>query len=267
MENFESATMSGASEQVVAAQVDEGAAVETSSNPVDDGQGRVVAPEENNEASLSVKKDGQQSRSDNTAARTARLAAERQTEERITRKFNEAISKLGMTHPVTGQPITNMADLEALDIDLEARKTGRTYEQVSDQRKMAREMEDLRAENQRLKREENQRHLNDDLARIKAAFPDCKANSPVELGIDFVRMMAAGKGELDPVTVYGVLDAKAKASLKQVPPPLGSVKADKPGAGGEFFTEAELDALTPSQLKNPAVYEKAMRSYDKLIKK
>ena len=240
----------GVPEQVVAAQPDGG---ENSVNPEHDGQEQAVAAQENNEQ--------KQAREINRAAKMARLAAEKQ----VSRRYNDAISALGMRHPDTGKAISSLEELQALQVDLEAKRSGVPKEELLRKKAEEKEIANLRAENLRLKRSENDRRLADDLSRIREAYPECQAQSPMDLGLEFVRMMAAGKGNLDPVMVYGVISAKQKAAQKPVPPGLGGLAAGKAG-GGEYYSEAELDALTPAQLRDNRIYEKAMKSYDRLLK-
>lgn len=78
-----------------------------------------------------------QTREDNSAARLARLRAERDTVARVTAETDEKIARMGMKNPATGELIRNMAELEKfgkLQRDAEirniAKRSGRSVGEV-----------------------------------------------------------------------------------------------------------------------------------------
>lgn len=113
-------------------------------------------------------------------------------------------------------------------------------------------------------REKNNQHIRErDAAAINAAFPDAKVVDPRELGPRFRAMMNAG---MDPVDAYAALQLANKATTKPTPPDMGPVNSGN-SQDSEFFTSEELDKLTTKQLMgNKKLFDKAMRSWQKLGK-
>ena len=92
---------------------------------------------ENNPAPAGQGGARRQTREENSAARLARLRAERDTTARMTAETDEKIARMGMKNPATGELIKNMAELEAfgkLQRDAEirdiAKRSGRSASEV-----------------------------------------------------------------------------------------------------------------------------------------
>ncbi|MBR6739858.1 MAG: hypothetical protein IKM04_02165 [Clostridia bacterium] len=96
-----------------------------------------------------------------------------------------------------------------------------------------------------------------DMRQIKEAFPDESANDVQALGKEYARLRAAG---IDNLTAYGAV----RLLRKSAPPEIGAV-ADTADAR-DFYTGAELDALSERQLSDPKVLERAIRSLARLKK-
>lgn len=260
---MENATMSGAQESVVDSLT---VGPDSPENPIDGGQAGAVAPQEGEgEENPSPQEPDkrEQSRQVNAEARIARLQAQMAGK----RAADAAIAKLGLRDPDTGEEMTTLEGLQRVALTAQARREGIPPETLLRMQELEEQNNQLQAQLQEVKSQQYEERRMEHLAAIKKAFPDVKAESVQDLGLDFIQAMAIADGKVDPVTVYGIVDARRKAFEKPMPPAMGPLKgAAKPG-GGEFFTSEELDALTPEDLKNDAIYEKAMRSYDKVRNK
>ena len=211
----------------------------------DEGAGEVVTPRQNAETN-------------------AAFAQMRRNMEQAQRERDEANRRMSdITRRLQGAGYTGTA--ESAVEQIQAEQMGLTVAQMR-----AREQEQSEAiknspEYKRLQNElnasvqrETQRRFEDDLAEIKRAYPDEKAQSVAELGEQFMRLRANG---VDNMTAYrAIADGR-----KPTPPP---AEIGKVGASGKdektYYTSEELDALTPEQLKNERVYKKAMRSLTRL---
>lgn len=96
-----------------------------------------------------------------------------------------------------------------------------------------------------------------DMREIRRAFPDETAQDVHALGEGYSRLRAAG---VDNLTAYGAV----RLQKKQAPPDIGAASS---GADArDFYTGAELDALTGRQLSDPKTLERAMKSLARLKK-
>jgi hypothetical protein len=100
-----------------------------------------------------------------------------------------------------------------------------------------------------------------DLAVVRAAYPDLTAESPKQVGEVYCRLMASGK--VDPVVAY---EAQLAADRRRESAPGDMVSAKSAGGGSMFYSSAELDRLTAADLKDPGIFKKAMASLGKLKK-
>ena len=82
-----------------------------------------------------------QTRQDNAAIRAARIRAEREAVARSQREADERVARSGVINPYTGRPFQTVGELEnygarlrAAEIEQEARKTGRSVEEVKAER-------------------------------------------------------------------------------------------------------------------------------------
>ena len=282
-------TSSGTPEQVVAAPAGTPGAsaagtttVPGGENPaISDGQGQVVADQTKGNgdvapspppaaaASAAPVAAPSGSLSANQQARAIRLAAEREATQRVNEKVNAVLSRAGMVNPTTNKPIASFAELEQFSIEAAAKAANidpDVYRQRENEKQAeAAEKLRLQMENEMLLEQAKQRRYADDLTAIKAAYPEVKAGSISELGQEFVSLMRGMGGNADPVLAYGVVKARQQAASKPTPPSMGSVSSAGAPSSGEYYSEAELDALTPAQLRENTIYNKAMKSYDRLL--
>lgn len=98
-----------------------------------------------------------------------------------------------------------------------------------------------------------------DLAKVKEAYPGLTAQSPLEVGELYCRLMASG--HVDPVVAY---EAQVAADRRKNPVPDDMVSAKSAGGAALFYSSKELDRLTAKDLKDPEVFRKAMASLSKL---
>lgn len=104
-----------------------------------------------------------------------------------------------------------------------------------------------------------QSRFKQDLDRVREAYPGLTAQSPKEVGEIYCRLMASG--QVDPVVAY---EAQAAADRRANPVPENMVSARSAGGESLYFSSGELDRLTEKDLKNPAVFRKALASLSKL---
>ncbi len=104
-----------------------------------------------------------------------------------------------------------------------------------------------------------QTRFEQDLAKVREAYPGLAAQSPVEVGEIYCRLMASG--QIDPVVAY---EAQMAADRRQNPVPDDMVSAHSAGGTSLYYSSRELDRLTKQDLKDPDVFRKAMQSLSKL---
>lgn len=121
-------------------------------------------------------------------------------------------------------------------------------------RKLRLENEQLRQENEQFATAAIARQMEDDLAAIRVLDPTVATLE--ELGDEFAELIAAGISA--PVAFAALKEAKRAA----LPPTMGAVNGEN---GGEktFYSPAEVDALTPEQLADPAVWSRVRASMTK----
>ena len=100
-----------------------------------------------------------------------------------------------------------------------------------------------------------------DLAAVRAVYPQLEARHPQEVGEIYCRLMAAG--EVDPVVAY---EAQLAADRRREPKPAEMVPAAATGGAAAYFSSRELDRLSAEDLKDPGIFRKAMHSLSKLKK-
>jgi len=143
---------------------------------------------------------------------------------------------------------------------LEAENLGLTVEQLrtkkqgqSEAVKASPEYKRLEEEVKNFRQKEAQALFEKDLAAIKALNPNENAADISELGEKYFKLRAAG---IDNLTAYKAI---ADSRPTSAPADIGKVSS----SGNEksnYYTNEELDNLTPSQLDNPSVLKKALRS-------
>lgn len=102
----------------------------------------------------------------------------------------------------------------------------------------------------------------EDLSKVKAAYPDVKAEKIEELGEVFMRGMAAGLTPEDAYAAQLAHNTRLDAEKKPEPPKIGSVKQAY-NAEAEYFSPEELERLNTTDAKlldDPKVLEKALKS-------
>ena len=123
------------------------------------------------------------------------------------------------------------------------------------------ELERLQAQNSALEEQlidaEVNRLMQEGLREVQAIDPNIK--SLEELGDSFVDFIAAG---LSTEQAYWAVQAKERSTKVLAPDAIGKVADTK--SERDYFTSEELDALTDEDLNDDAIYEKAMRSLQRL---
>ena len=123
------------------------------------------------------------------------------------------------------------------------------------------ELERLQAQNSALEEQlmdaEVNRLMREGLREVQAIDPNIK--SLEELGDSFVDFIAAGLSTED---AYWAVQAKERSTKVLAPDAIGKVADTK--SERDYFTSEELDALTDEDLNDDAIYEKAMRSLQRL---
>lgn len=206
-----------------------------------------------------VKTKPKQSAEENAAFAAMRRQLEAERKEKA--KYQSLVESLqkGLKHQGYDGPVEDIAariNAEALGITPEEYKA-----QLEADEKTRADLEIMIARLEEYERRERERQLEDDLKAIKKAFPDVKASSVHELGDKFLGIMATGT--VDAVTAYRIV---RESEAKPKPPSTGSLKSSGSAADKEFFTNEELDRLTPEQLDNPKILDKALKSLARLGK-
>lgn len=204
-----------------------------------------------------------------------RLRAEAEAREQFEREKQEAIDAEyarmyeGKTNEFTGKPIRTKAEhdeyVRMTRISEAARQRGISYEeQQAFEEKIREEIKssdpDIVAQRQRLadlENKERERTFSADLEAIKKAYPDEKAETVGDLGLDFLKLMATGL--LTPIQAYETLRNK-KADENKMPPSTGDIKS-APSEQKDFYTPDEVDKFTSEDYdRDPKLFEKVRRS-------
>lgn len=123
------------------------------------------------------------------------------------------------------------------------------------------EYETLKEENERLNEEllnaRVERLMRDDLKAVQAIDPSIKSLD--DLDESFVKYRTAG---LSASEAYWALKSHEQSSKVKAPPAIGRVADTK--VERDYFTSEEIDALTDEQLNDDKVWEKVMRSLERL---
>ena len=216
----------------------------------------------------------EQTKDENTIYKSMRLRAEQEAREQLAADHQKEIdaeyARVFATakNPITGQPIRSKADydaaVEAQNIVQDAEAKGITPQQEQENREKIRrellendpEIKKLRQEAETYKKEHVERVFSSDLEAIKAKYPEETAKTAEELGEDFIQIMAAGNGRLNALAVYSALKAQKE---EKAPPVIGDI-THTPPPEGDYYTDAELKALSSKDLDDPIVMAKAERS-------
>ena len=131
------------------------------------------------------------------------------------------------------------------------------WERNQENERLASENEELR---QQLLNAEVERRMDEAMRELKDIDPNIESFD--DLGDTFVQLVSAGLSTK--AAYYGALAERQGEAI--VPPdPIGRVADNR--VEREYFTNEELDNLTDEDLDDPEIYEKAMRSLEKLPRK
>ena len=191
----------------------------------------------------------------------ARFAAmRRQREEQI---FHELVGDA--VNPNTGKPFASKAEFVAWRDEMATRQRAQAAQMEPEAFKQleAQLREQIKAtdpeiraqaeELQRHRQREAQEQFSNDLKAIRKAYPDEKAKSVDELGVEFLKLCASG---IKPLVAYEAIRAE-KARSTQNPPSMGDVKPTSSGEK-EFFTREEVAAMDQATVSKN--YEKIRKS-------
>ena len=101
---------------------------------------------------------------------------------------------------------------------------------------------------------EAEKLMQEDLEKIRKVDPSIKSLD--DLGDGFVQYMTAG---LDPVKAYWAVKAEERANQATPPKEIGRVETGT--AEKDYFTDAEIDAMSPEELEKN--YKKIIASWDR----
>ncbi|MBC8537235.1 hypothetical protein [Feifania hominis] len=113
--------------------------------------------------------------------------------------------------------------------------------------------EAMRQENDFLRDQVFSRFYSDDLEIIRAAHPDCRAESVNDLGLDFCGLRAMG---VDPLVAYEAMQSAHSATQRQKPPTMGSAKSTGKTESG-FYTREDVRRMSQDDVS---------RNFDKIRK-
>lgn len=180
----------------------------------------------------------------------ARFAAMRRQQEaqRENRVFHELVG--GAINPETGKPFATKEEFIAWRDTVATRQRAQSakmdpeaFKQLETQlREQIKATDpDIRAQAEELQRHrqrEAQEQFSNDLKAIRKAYPDEKAKSVDELGVEFLKLCAGG---VNPIVAYEAIRAEKSRSATN-PPSMGDVKTS-PAPEKEFFTREEVAAM------------------------
>ena len=207
-----------------------------------------------------------------------RLRAEKDARDKYEKEIKQAIDAeyaniyKGKVNEFTGKPITSKADHDEyermLGIAQMARERGVSYEEQKEYEDRVRqhildtdpEIVETRNQLHEMKQKEAQRQFNADLTAIKDKYPDEQAESIIELGENFIKLMATGA--ITPLRAYEALRAEKEEKIK-MPPSTGDIKVnaieDK-----DFYTSEEVDMFTSEDYdRDPKLWERVRKSMQK----
>ena len=153
---------------------------------------------------------------------------------------------------------------EELSINANAYAEERDPEEYREEWERQQEFERLQSENQSLHNAmlemEVDRRMQEGLREVQEINPNVKSLD--ELGESFIKMIAAGLTTKEAYYATLAMDGKEKV---QAPDAIGRVSDNR--AERDYFTSEEIDNLTDEDLADDEIYEKVMRSMEKLYGK
>jgi len=258
-------------------------AQEQQENPFDGGQGGFVdaqgeeteeavggagerQTEESPENASQGRLQRRQSPADNAAARAARMRAEKDTEERMRKQYDESVAGMGIPNPYTGKPFSSFEEFAEYgkrykreELRKRAAEQGRTVEEVEEEEenrsfitRKRKEEEAQKAE--RARQEQRVRFMTDDLNRFVERHPNVDV-ARLEQNQKF-RLFAGNRLYKEPLAalyedfVQVVGDAERAALAKAESRSRRSTGGGQ-GGGGVSLTAEQAAALEEWNRDNP----------------
>ncbi len=184
-------------------------------------------------------------------ARFAEMRRTNEALERANKQMREALSKYFEGETDEELSINALAYAEQRDPE-EYREE---YERLAEFEKMQAENEDLK---EQLLNAQAERMMRDDLAVIQEIDPNVKSLD--EVGDAFIRMRL--DGGLSVKEAYYACKAMELKERVLAPDAIGKVSDTK--AERDYYTSEEIDNLTDEELDDPAIWEKVMKSMNRL---
>ena len=233
--------------------------------------------EENQEVHPAEENDQAASEEEPAAMASTDEQPEHQQSQQMTPEFLQAVQNQmfrqmvgNIPNPETGRPFENPAEFarwrEKAEAAQRARQSGMTpeqYQRVMDEATQQVKQSDpeylrMQAMVQQMQSQRQQEVFAQDLAAIKAAYPDEQAKSVVDLGDDFMQLMATG--QLDAVGAYEAVRRKRNAGRKQTPS-MGAVSSGS-SEPKTYYTREEVARMQPDEVeKNLDAINKSMKRW------
>ena len=205
-------------------------------------------------AEYSEEADGEQTFEKNNAdAAFAEMRRNNQRLEREAQLMREALSRY-----FDGETAEELSD------NAIAYAEERDPQEYRAEREQREEFESLKAKNQALEEAmlemEVDRRMQEGLREVQAINPNVKSLD--ELGESFIHMIAAGLTTKEAYFASLQMESKEKV---QAPDAIGRAADNR--AERDYFTSEEIDNLTEEELANDEIYEKVIRSMERLYGK
>ena len=216
-----------------------------------------------NETGANEAEPAKQPQSPEENARFAAMRRQQEAQQRKEQIFHELVGDA--VNPNTGKPFASKAEFVAWRDEMATRQRAQAAQMEPEAFKQleAQLREQIKAtdpeiraqaeELQRHRQREAQEQFSNDLKAIRKAYPDEKAKSVDELGVEFLKLCASG---IKPLVAYEAIRAE-KARSTQNPPSMGDVKPTSSGEK-EFFTREEVAAMDQATVSKN--YEKIRKS-------
>lgn len=187
------------------------------------------------------------------------------------RREQEMFQKLfgDVTNPVTGKPFSGLDEFgawkEKQRVEKAAKQAGLTAEEYAAlEAQIAQKVKEsdpevlhMRTMAEQLQQAQQRQVFQKDLAEIRAAYPDEKAEDVAELGEEYLAMMATGK--VSAIAAYEAVRAHKQRSAPKAPS-MGDVGGSA-GKEKEFFTREEVLKMTQAEVSQN--FEKIRKSQAK----
>lgn len=205
-----------------------------------------------------VEKEGVSGEESERTAQDAAFAELRRAKEDAEKKNEELQAQLEQRN-ARRQIFENVYGNEEPEIEAIAERLGLDVDELREEIAAEEEIEQIKAENARLASElEEQRiveTMKNDLAAIQKIDPSVK--SLEQLGEDFLNFVSSG---LSGVDAYFAIKAKETATRAKPPAEIG--KVNRAEAPKDFYSEAEVDAMSEEEVrKNLDVIHESMKKW------